>query len=128
MVWLACHPQGPLTTRQIASATQVPAGYLAKVLQPLGRAQLVVSRRGVNGGFVLARSPEQINLLQVIHAVEPDEHQARAGRREPSNGQPTTLSRKLDRAMSFVEETLRHRTIADLAADVSDDADQDPDQ
>lgn len=40
VVWLASQPERALNTRQISAATQVPAGYLSKVLQALARAGL----------------------------------------------------------------------------------------
>jgi Rrf2 family protein len=49
----------------------VPAGYLSKVLQSLGRAQLVNSQRGLHGGFTLARAPSELTVWEVIQAVDP---------------------------------------------------------
>jgi Rrf2 family protein len=61
----------PLTTGQIAARAQIPAGYLAKILQVLGRAGLVAAHRGPGGGFRLARSPGELTVLDVIQAVDP---------------------------------------------------------
>ena len=61
----------PLTTRQIASRAQVPAGYLSKAVQALGRAGLVEGQRGLGGGFTLARPLKEITVLDVINAVDP---------------------------------------------------------
>jgi Rrf2 family protein len=47
-----------------------PKSFLAKILQKLARASIVKSYRGVKGGFELARPPEEINLLEVIEAVQ----------------------------------------------------------
>jgi Rrf2 family protein len=65
------HAGKPLTTRQIADLTQVPAGYLSKVLQTLAKAGLVRSQRGLYGGFSLRVSPDKLTLLRVINAVDP---------------------------------------------------------
>src|SRR4051812_36651643 len=59
----------PATTRQIAAATRVPEGYLAKIMQILGRAGLVRSQRGLHGGSVLTRDPAEITVYDVIQAV-----------------------------------------------------------
>jgi Rrf2 family protein len=48
----------------------IPKSFLAKILQKLARASIVKSYRGVKGGFELARPPEEINLLEVIEAVQ----------------------------------------------------------
>ncbi len=71
VVWLAANPDKPLTAQQIAEATRVPAGYLAKVLQGLSRAGLLHSQRGLGGGFTLARSPNQLTMWEVVQAVDP---------------------------------------------------------
>ena len=60
----------PLTTQQIAGMTKVPANYLAKVLQSLGRAGIVSSQRGLGGGSVLARPAAEISVYEVIEAVD----------------------------------------------------------
>lgn len=61
----------PRTVAQIAVATKVPAGYLAKVMQGLAKASLVVSQRGLHGGFRLAIPTEQLCVYDVIQAVDP---------------------------------------------------------
>ncbi len=50
----------PQTTQKIAEQTQVPSGYLSKVLQALGRAGLVEAQRGLYGGFVLSRPLDEV--------------------------------------------------------------------
>ena len=59
------------TTQQIAEQTQVPSGYLSKVLQALGRAGVVEAQRGLYGGFVLARPLNELTILDVINAIDP---------------------------------------------------------
>lgn len=71
VVWLAANPEKPLTAQQIAEATRVPAGYLAKVLQGLSRAGLLHSQRGLGGGFTLARTPGELTMWEVVQAVDP---------------------------------------------------------
>lgn len=69
MVLLARSPS-PLTVREVAERTGVSFHHLAKVFQRLRRAHLVLSSRGPKGGFVLARPPERITLLEVYEAIE----------------------------------------------------------
>ncbi len=61
----------PMTTAAIAKVTRVPPGYLSKVLQALGKAGLVLSQRGLGGGFVLTRQFDELTVLDVINAVDP---------------------------------------------------------
>jgi len=69
-VYLAQHYGAPKTTAEIAEATLVPAGYLAKVLQAMGRHELVESQRGLGGGFHLTRTPDEVTVLDVLAAVD----------------------------------------------------------
>jgi Rrf2 family protein len=70
MVLLAADSDDVLSVREAASALHVSEAHLAKVMQRLARAGLVESLRGPRGGFVLARPPEQIRLLEVYEAIE----------------------------------------------------------
>lgn len=70
-LWLAANTRQPRTVQQIARGIAVPAGYLAKILQALGRAGLVTAQPGPGGGFILNRAPSDIALLTVIDAVDP---------------------------------------------------------
>ncbi len=56
MAWLALSPDLLVPTLTLADKTKVPAHYLAKVLQQLASAELVTGRRGVRGGYKLARA------------------------------------------------------------------------
>jgi len=62
--------QLPATSRTIAKAEGIPRGYLSKVLQQLVRAGFIRSVRGQERGYVFARPPEEISLLQLVEAVE----------------------------------------------------------
>ena len=59
-----------ISVDEISGAMDVPRPFLAKILQRLMKAGLVGSTRGVKGGFRLARNPEDVNLLEVIEAIQ----------------------------------------------------------
>lgn len=103
----------PRTTSVIAEHTQVPAGYLAKVMQGLSKAGLVHSQRGLHGGFVLLIPASQLTVLEVVNAVEPIRryHECPLGL-HGKNLCP--LHRKLDDAAKSIEELFGETTIADL--------------
>jgi Rrf2 family protein len=69
---LALHqsPPGPTSVRDLAERTGLPQPYLEQILLALKGAGLVRSKRGVGGGYVLARSPETITLGQIVSAVD----------------------------------------------------------
>ena len=60
----------PTSVRDIAERTGLPQPYLEQILLALKGAGLVRSKRGVGGGYVLARRPEDIRLSEVLSAVD----------------------------------------------------------
>ena len=69
MACLATAPGELVPTTTLAGKTNVPANYLAKVLQQLASAGLIKGRRGVGGGYMLARDSADINLLEIVRTV-----------------------------------------------------------
>ena len=55
---------------EIASQQGVPKKFLEKIIQELIRAGLLKSKRGSSGGYLLARSPDEISFYDVIEALE----------------------------------------------------------
>ncbi len=58
------------TARDLATEANIPLPMVSKVLKALARSGLLVSHRGVKGGFTLARRPEEITVSEIIHALE----------------------------------------------------------
>ena len=121
MVYLADQERVPHTTAQIAEATQIPAGYLAKVMQALSRVRVVKSQRGLNGGFTLNREPDKLNLLEIINAVDPIRcfHECPLGLPTHTTGL-CPLHRKLDEAALMLEKEFGTTTVSELLG-VSED-------
>ena len=68
---LALHSEtSPTSVREIAERTVLPQPYLEQILLALKGAGLVRSKRGVGGGYVLARDPDDIKLSEIIRAVD----------------------------------------------------------
>lgn len=69
---LALHDDGdtPTAVRDIAERTGLPQPYLEQILLALKGAGLVRSKRGVGGGYVLARPPKEITLGEIVSAVD----------------------------------------------------------
>jgi Rrf2 family protein len=118
VVWLANHTEAPLTTSQIASATQVPPDYLSKVLLALGRNGLVSARRGKNGGFTLSKPSDEITILDVINAVDPVQRIRTCPLRLTGHGaQLCPLHRRLDDGLRQIEETFRSAKISEFSGE-----------
>jgi Rrf2 family protein len=114
IVYLADQGENPRTTQQIAEVTQVPPGYLAKVMQNLSRAGLVASQRGLHGGFVLAQPANKLTVLDVVQAVDPFKRIERCPLGLQGHVSLCPLHRRLDGAIAMVEKALRESTIAEL--------------
>jgi Rrf2 family protein len=67
---LAAAPPGLLKAERIATAQEIPLAFLENILLELRRAELVASQRGAEGGYRLAKPPEEVSLADVIRAVE----------------------------------------------------------
>ncbi|MDR3086303.1 MAG: Rrf2 family transcriptional regulator [Christensenellaceae bacterium] len=61
---------GPLSVKEIAGRQGVPEAYLEQLIAPLRRAGLVKSIRGAQGGYELAKPPNEISAYAVITALE----------------------------------------------------------
>ena len=112
---LARRPGEPMTTRQIADASRVPAGYLAKILQALARAGVVTGQRGLNGGFLLARRPEDLTMLDVVRVADGSRRITACPLGVPGHAPALCpLHQRLDDAVAQAEQTLGGVTIAQV--------------
>jgi Rrf2 family protein len=68
---LAEHPDGfAQSAKEIAEAYHIPTPLLAKILQTLTRAGMVISHAGIHGGYSLAKPANRITAYEVIRAIE----------------------------------------------------------
>lgn len=67
---LAANSERALLVRQVAEATGIPGPYLAKIVNTLARRGFVTTQRGVGGGVSLARSAEEVTLLDLCVALD----------------------------------------------------------
>ncbi|MCH9698683.1 MAG: SUF system Fe-S cluster assembly regulator [Gammaproteobacteria bacterium] len=58
------------TSSELALATSISQPTVSKVLKLLGKSSLVISSRGVNGGYRLADNPEHLSVARIINAME----------------------------------------------------------
>jgi Rrf2 family protein len=60
----------PIKAEHLATSQQIPPKFLLEILRQLKQKKLLVSRRGPEGGYVLARPAAEISIADVIRAVE----------------------------------------------------------
>lgn len=112
---------GAASAREISESYAIPLELLAKILQRLVRARLLVSVQGTRGGYRLGKPPAQISVADIIQAVDgpvtvtacsPDDHAC---------GQFTTCSIRdpLWRIKNRILEMLTTVSVTELAADLT---------
>ena len=62
--------QGPVALRDISRRQQISQKYLWQVINPLKLAGLLRATRGAHGGYVLAKSPTQISIRDIVEILE----------------------------------------------------------
>lgn len=114
VVYLAMHP-GSHTTDEISIKTKVPASYLCKVLQKLAKSGVVASQRGLGGGFILAKSANEISALDIVRVVDTIEriHSCPLGLAEHGVSL-CPLHKRMDNALALFENVFSETTIAEM--------------
>ncbi|MBI4556575.1 MAG: Rrf2 family transcriptional regulator [Candidatus Hydrogenedentes bacterium] len=117
LVALAQLPEGTYSGAvAIAKDIGAPENYLGKLLQSLTKEGLVISQKGMGGGFRLARPARSISLF---HVVEPFDHVSRyigcfLGRAKCSSEAPCTVHNRWEHVRDAYLQLLSETTIADL--------------
>lgn len=62
----------PMQIKDISANASIPQNYLEQLLSKLRRADLLTSTRGARGGYLLAKSPKDIKIVDVLIALEDD--------------------------------------------------------
>lgn len=117
---LALEPPGvSRRVREIAEALDVPATYLAKVLQGLTRSGLLRAVRGPGGGVRLARPAQEICLWDVLAAVEPpgEFDQCFLGLGQCNDQQPCPVHETWGPIRSRILEMLQSKSLWDFASE-----------
>lgn len=117
MTWLTMHSESAQTTDQIAHGMKIPPDYLSKVLQQLKKEGLVISQRGLRGGFSLARAPSEITPLDIITAIDPINEFTRCPLGLKAHKHKLcSIHRKLNEAISNVKEAFDSSSMEELCS------------
>jgi Rrf2 family protein len=107
------------SAKDLADTYGIPQEALAKILQKLVRAKLLVSQHGIRGGYTLARDAHQISAFDVIKAVEGPLFMTSCvtvhGECEQVNR--CTVKEPLRRVSQSIEDVLSRITIGEMARD-----------
>lgn len=104
-----------LKGEDIAKGAKVPAAYLAKILQSLNRAGLVLAQKGIGGGYVLNKSPNKISLFDIINAVDPFTRIDKCPLGIAKHEMLCPLHRKLDSAYADFQKIFESCSLSDFS-------------
>ena len=118
VVTIAQHDGQPCTAKKLAEITLVPLPYLSKLMQGLVKSGIMSSQRGLHGGFVLKKDPEELTILDVVDVVEPFQRIHTCPLNIDSHGKTLCpLHRRLDKAMEMTETIFRETMVAMMLAE-----------
>jgi Rrf2 family nitric oxide-sensitive transcriptional repressor len=119
LMYAAIKPEGLVTIQEAADAYGISKNHLMKVAFELGRKGYLETVRGRGGGLRLARAPAEINLGEVVRAMEEDLTIVECFNLEANTCKivgPCRLRGLLSRALKAFFAVLDEYTLADLAA------------
>jgi Rrf2 family protein len=107
---LASHTSGgPIRIADIAKRQKIPQKFLELILAALKQGGFVESRRGAEGGYMLARPPETIMVGEVLHFIEGSQAKPR-GRRKPD----TPFTEMWSMVDEGISRVIDHTSFAEL--------------
>lgn len=117
VIELAACSDGPVKGERIAQAQEIPLKFLENILGDLRHAGIVRSQRGIEGGYWLARPPDEITVAEVVRAVEgPIANVRGVGPEQVEYGGSAERLRDVWIAVrANLRAVLEHVTIADVA-------------
>lgn len=124
LIYAARFPEG--TTFQIkdlAERNGIPKKFLELILLELKNAGILQSRRGVGGGYLLGRRPEEIRAGDIIRVIEGPLGQTNGpkdGKKPPEGPSSHAVARLVDETSAAVASVLDRWTLADLAREEQD--------
>ncbi len=117
-VHLAQVPDGRYAmVKQIAAEEEIPAHFLAKILQQLARKGMLRSNKGPTGGFSLRIPADEVRLLDIVEALDglSEYEKCASGLAECTDDMPCPLHDSWKALRSRIMDYLGRNTIADLA-------------
>ena len=117
-VHLARVPDGKFAmVKQIAGKEEIPAHFLAKILQQLARKGLLRSSKGPTGGFSLRQSPQDVTLLNIVESLDglQDYQRCASGLAECNDDMPCGMHESWKALRSRIIEYLESTSVADVA-------------
>lgn len=109
------HGKGePLKVCEIAASQGIPDRYLDQILTTLRRTGVVKSQRGAKGGYLLAKEPWQITLLEIVSDLEGNSNSKEANSSKPQSVEKALLHEVWQEGKKASHVILSRYTLQDL--------------
>ena len=102
----------------LAQAEDIPANYLVQILNDLRNSGLILSRRGKQGGYQLARDPSALSLLDILNAMEGE---LLAATPKPSGQSGEKVGASWKEMAAAMEEKARSIRLVDMVPEEADE-------
>lgn len=109
----------PLQIRQIAAQQNIPDRYLEQLLATLRRGGIIKSQRGAKGGYILAREPWKITLLEVLVCLEGLEAKATQEETKSRTLETAVVHEIWYEARQAANSVLQHYTLQNLCEQIA---------
>ncbi len=122
VLYLAVHASADhkIGAKDLAQPINVPKAYLSKLLQGLGRHQLVSSAKGPHGGFYLSEENLKVQLIDIINVLDGEERltSCMLSLEKCNADHPCPMHKLLGNTKSNFLRRLETTTVADLVSDI----------
>jgi Rrf2 family iron-sulfur cluster assembly transcriptional regulator len=123
VLYMSTQPESKFTNIiEMSERLGIPMPFLGKTLQLLVGTKLLQSQKGPNGGFRLAKSPDEIALFHVVDAIDGTEFLTSCvlGFPECSSKNPCPMHSEWGVLRDRVYQMLANKTIAEVAKEIKD--------
>ena len=117
MVEFADHADEILSLKSVADLHQISLKYLEQIVQKLVKAELLISFRGANGGYKLAKRPAEITVASILNATEGSLSVVTCMDQKSCGGNCHCRVRKCwDKLNGLIDDYLQNISLAELLA------------
>jgi Rrf2 family iron-sulfur cluster assembly transcriptional regulator len=116
---LALQTSGKVVSiKELSERLGIPYHFLGKILQDLAQKGILLSRKGNDGGFALARPATQMTLSEVVDAIDGTGYkdQCIMGFTECSAKHPCAIHEQWEKSRNEIHDLLSGKSVAEIAA------------
>lgn len=113
--------KSPITAKDLSAQTDIPVHYLSKIMRKLVESGLLSAEKGHRGGFIMAKSPQRIRIIDVIESVEaavPVKH-CIFGWRACNSQDPCILHHRWSEVNDAFQSWARQTSLSDIRNDAA---------